>query len=110
MSGVEDGTQLVYHQDHGDGRTEDDTWTLYIGRREENDICLRNDTFISRQHAYIKWHDGSWWLKDCDSTNGTFVENPEAFFNDMPVKDEIRLSDSQMFRIGRTWLCIEKID
>lgn len=106
MSGVEDGAQLNYHT-HSDGSLTVDKWTITIGRRDENDICLRSDTYVSRQHARIHHKNDSWWLEDCDSTNGTFVENPDDYFDDQPVKGIIQIGEGQLFRVGRTWLRIQ---
>lgn len=43
-----------------------------IGRHPR--AAIRLDTgFVSSQHAQISWNDGSWWLTDLDSTNGTMM-------------------------------------
>jgi pSer/pThr/pTyr-binding forkhead associated (FHA) protein len=105
MSGVEDGA-LFDFSPH-DGSRAEGHWTLSLGRRDQNDLCLRNDSFVSRLHAYLHWKDGRWWLEDCDSTNGTFVENPDDFFDDTRVKGIIPLEVGQLFRVGRTWLRIQ---
>ncbi len=111
MSGVEDGGMLEYDASRGDGeQSADGHWTLSIGRREENDICLKNDTYISRFHARISWLRNGWLLEDLDSTNGTFLENVDDFFNDMPVKGTVSIEERQLFRVGRTWIKIEVID
>ncbi|MGB0389434.1 MAG: FHA domain-containing protein [Ardenticatenaceae bacterium] len=34
-----------------------------------------NDPRVSREHAIFKWDDGSWYLKDLGSTNGTYLNN-----------------------------------
>jgi predicted component of type VI protein secretion system len=111
MSGVEDGGMLECDVQRGDGKHSDKgVWVLTIGRREENDICLKNDTYISRFHArLIHYHDG-WVLEDLDSTNGSFLEDAHDFFHDIPVKGAVRIAEGQLFRVGRTWLTIEAID
>lgn len=107
MSGVEDGLKLTYSVENGDGQFdhEKNLWKISIGRREDSDLCLRNDTFISRLHAYIRWEDDRWWLEDCDSTNGTFVENESG---DARVTGIIPIPHDQLFRVGHTWMRIEK--
>ena len=107
MSGVEDGLRLSYDLENGDGQLdkEGDAWKISIGRREDSDICLRNDTFVSRLHAFIKWEDKRWWLEDCDSTNGTFIENSDS---DARVKGTIPVEPGQFFRTGHTWMRIEE--
>ena len=108
MSGADDGSLLEYSSANGDGLVDGDKWTLHIGRRDDNDLCLRNDTFVSRKHAKIHWMDNRWWLEDCKSTNGTFIENTESFFDDKRVKGIIPVVSGQLFRIGRTWLRIQE--
>ena len=109
MSGVEDGLRLSYNVDNGDGQLSEDkhSWKISIGRKEDSDVCLRNDSFISRQHAYISWDDNHWWLEDCDSTNGTFVQYADS---DARVKGAIPIEVSQLFRVGHTWMRIEEVD
>jgi pSer/pThr/pTyr-binding forkhead associated (FHA) protein len=105
MSGVDDGTLLKCSLTDGDGELlADDVWVLTIGRQDSNDICLSNDTFVSRQHAYIYFQDSTWYIEDRNSTNGTFIEMPDE---DRLVQDRITLLPGQLFRIGRTWLRIE---
>lgn len=106
MSGVEDGNVITMSQER-DGYSEDTTWTITIGRREDNDISLRNDTYISRQHANLRWRDNAWWLEDCNSTNGSFVENPTDFFNDERIHSFVPIAEGQLFRVGRTWLRLQ---
>ncbi len=107
MSGVEDGTQFDCSQESGDGRIEGQRWILQIGRREDCDICLRHDPFVSRQHAEIYWHDGRWWLHDQNSTNGTFIESSDG---DTRISGAVPLHMGALFRTGRTWLCIKAAD
>lgn len=104
MSGVDDGLVMSYSTENNDGTLKDQEWTLALGRRDDNDLCLRNDTFSSRYHARLHLRDGNWWLEDCNSKNGTFVED-EA--EDARVSGLIELGTGQLFRVGRTWLRIQ---
>jgi pSer/pThr/pTyr-binding forkhead associated (FHA) protein len=106
MSGVLDGLRLAYSVDNGDGEfdPQKNKWTLSIGRQNESDVCLRNDTFVSRVHAYLYWEHGRWWLQDDQSTNGTFVESGE---HDARVTTAIPIAPGELFRIGHTWMRIE---
>lgn len=45
-----------------------------IGKRGENDIVL-DDSYISGRHAVIGRRNGSWYVIDQNSRNGTYVEN-----------------------------------
>jgi predicted component of type VI protein secretion system len=106
ISGVEDGTLLTFSEER-DGQMQDGTWTLRIGRREDNDICLKNDTFVSRQHANLHYKNSQWALEDCESTNGTFIEDPIDFFTDERVHGTVYVDIGQPFRIGRTWIRVQ---
>lgn len=107
MSGVDDGSSTEYIAESGDGRVNGASWTVSIGRQDDNDLCLRYDTYVSRQHAFVHCRQDGWWLEDCDSTNGTYIDNPSNFFEDMPVKGTIKIEAGQLFRVGRTWLRIQ---
>jgi pSer/pThr/pTyr-binding forkhead associated (FHA) protein len=109
MSGVDDGTLHTFDTKH-DGQSLDDTWTLAIGRREDNDLCLRGDVFVSRQHAYLIWRGRRWYLQDINSTNGTFIENHNDLFADERVTGTVQLQPGQLFRIGRTWLRLQPME
>jgi FHA domain/von Willebrand factor type A domain len=43
---------------------------LRIGRSKDNDVVLPHET-ISAHHAVVEWRDGSFYVKDFGSTNGT---------------------------------------
>lgn len=103
MSGVDDGRVLSFSTVGGDGVMHADEWTLTLGRRDDNDVCLRSDTYSSRYHARLHQRGQSWWLEDCDSKNGTFIEDG---FEDARVSGFIELEPGQLFRVGRTWLRI----
>jgi len=105
MSGVDDG--LVLRLDDKDGQLVGDDWALTIGRREDNDICLRNDTFISRDHAILRKQGDQWFLEDCGSKNGTYIETPDA---DARVTTPVPIAPGQLFRIGRTWLRLQNTE
>lgn len=107
MSGVEDGTMITLDPARGDGMRKQGTLLLTIGRKDENDIVLRHDTFVSRLHARVHVLPDQCWLEDCNSTNGTFIENPDDLFTDQQVTGKIEIKAGQIFRIGRTWLRIE---
>jgi predicted component of type VI protein secretion system len=66
-----------------------------IGRDKSADIMLK-DPLVSRQHAVVIYHNGSYVLKDLDSTNGTQMQG--AF-----VK-QADLRHGDIFRVGDTTL------
>ena len=66
-----------------------------LGRDKEADIMLK-DPLISRQHAVIIYHDGSYVVKDLDSTNGTHLQGA--------VVKQANLRHGDTFRVGDTTL------
>lgn len=64
--------------------------------REEGDIVFRDDEFLSRRHAVLRWQGNGCIVEDLKSSNGTFVRlrGPTA----LEHGDVLRMGD-QMFRI-----------
>jgi hypothetical protein len=44
-----------------------------IGRAAECEVYVDND-FVSRVHAEVLFEDGSWWIRDLQSSNGLYLE------------------------------------
>jgi diguanylate cyclase (GGDEF)-like protein len=63
-----------------------------LGRDAICDVELMDD-FISREHAVIQQRDGQYYLQDCNSLNGTFV-------NDRQVEGTQPLVAGDTIRIG----------
>src|SRR3954447_21958715 len=57
----------------GDDRELDST-IVRIGRAPDNEIVI-DDPAISRLHARLEQESGVWRIVDCESTNGTRVDN-----------------------------------
>jgi pSer/pThr/pTyr-binding forkhead associated (FHA) protein len=55
------------------GRTYTLSSVLAIGRVEDNDIVITDDSFISSHHARIEVRPEGTWVVDLNSTNGSFV-------------------------------------
>lgn len=55
-----------------------------IGRGPTSTILL-NDNFISGEHTRLWNRNGTWYVQDAGSTNGTFVNNQPAY-NALPAK------------------------
>lgn len=64
--------------------------------REEGDVVFRDDEFLSRRHAVLRWQNGQCVLDDLKSSNGTFIRlrGPQP----LEHGDVLRMGD-QMFRI-----------
>jgi pSer/pThr/pTyr-binding forkhead associated (FHA) protein len=108
MSGVDDGSLLRCSVEQGDGQHEAGFWVITVGRHDNNDICLNNDTFVSRHHARLHVKAGQVWLEDRDSTNGSYIE--ESPHEDTQVINKSPLRVGQLFRVGRTWMRIESVE
>jgi HD-GYP domain-containing protein (c-di-GMP phosphodiesterase class II) len=66
---------------------------LQIGRLESLDLPL-DDTSVSRKHATIRATDRGWFLKDLNSTNGTFLNGIRL------ANDECRLEARDIVQFG----------
>jgi diguanylate cyclase (GGDEF)-like protein len=84
IAGAELGRQIEL--DHGE---------VIIGRDEEATLRIDSEA-VSRKHALVQKIGRAFVIVDCDSTNGTFV-------NDARVRNH-RLADGDMIRIGKAIL------
>lgn len=73
---------------------------IIIGRAEENQICLKDDVYVSSHHAEVVLDGDICWINDLDSRNGT-IRNGEVL--DKPV----HLETGDVITIGRTHLLAE---
>ena len=73
------------------------TAAFTIGRRETNDLTLRQDPTISNRHARIVREGQHYWLEDLDSSNGTFL-------GDKRIRDRTLIGAGTVFVVGRTSL------
>ena len=63
-----------------------------IGRGPTNTILL-SDNFISGEHTRL-WHrNGTWYVQDAGSTNGTYVNN-------QPARDPIPAKSGDIIQVG----------
>lgn len=60
-----------------------------IGRRASNDIVLRDDTAVSGEHAEVVISAAGATLRDCNSTNGTRVNDDAIDAHDLQHNDRI---------------------
>jgi pSer/pThr/pTyr-binding forkhead associated (FHA) protein len=65
---------------------------LAIGRRPEADIFL-DDVTVSRDHALLVRRGSDYWLDDCGSLNGTYVNRERV--------ESHRLQDGDELQIGK---------
>ncbi|MFD0071617.1 FHA domain-containing protein [Streptomyces sp. NPDC127166] len=74
------------------------THSIRIGRAPDNDVVVA-DLVVSRRHAELRAHpDGTYWIHDLGSHNGTFL-------NGAPVVDA-RVTPEDIVGIGRSAFCL----
>jgi signal transduction histidine kinase len=70
-----------------------------LGRAEGVDIAL-SDKAASRKHAEVFFRDGRWFIRDADSSNGTFL-------NEQRITEPLPLRNNDQIRCGATALLFE---
>ena len=90
-------SQVVIHEPDGvKPRTMRLAGAVDIGRSERCAIRL-DDTYVSQMHARLYGDDGTWYVEDLGSTNGTFV-------NDRKVERTSEVHSGDVVKIGKTLL------
>lgn len=74
--------------------------SVSMGRAPENRVILPEDGYASASHARIFWDQGTWWIEDLKSSNGTKVNNEL-------LTGPWRLAPSDVIKVGRTEFRIE---
>lgn len=74
--------------------------TITIGRETDNDVVIDNK-LASRHHALIQKIKNDYFLKDLDSTNGTFLNGEK-----IPKDKYFKLGANDTITIGKTNLVI----
>lgn len=72
--------------------------THLIGRDPSADLVL-SDPLCSRRHLHIDWRDGSFFLKDLDTSNGTMVDGVREY--------QRRLTGKAIIQIGKDMLLFQ---
>jgi len=68
-----------------------------LGSSPEADIVI-HDPAVTGKHASLRYKEGTFFLTDLDSTNGTFInDNPERIARE-------QLKDNDVVRVGETSL------
>jgi hypothetical protein len=82
------------------GQTYELTDELTVGRAPGCAVSL-DDTFVSNLHARVFRRDGTLYVEDLGSTNGTFV-------NQKAVSSAVRLRKGDRVQVGRTVLEVNR--
>ena len=81
------------------GPNPDQVYTLtsamtFVGRELVNEVVIA-DAEVSRRHARIFWEEGTFYIEDLHSTNGTYV-------NGRRVTEKTRLASGDILDFGET--------
>jgi hypothetical protein len=72
-----------------------------IGRSSGNDFMIMHDT-LSRFHCEVEVKEDSMWVRDLDSSNGTFL-------NDQPVEQQVQLEHGSLLQLGEVVLEVTEV-
>ena len=90
-------SQVVVHEpDAPKPRTVRLAASTQIGRADVCAIRL-SDTYVSQMHARLYGENGSWYVEDLGSTNGTFL-------NDRKVTQPVEVHAGDVVKVGKTVL------
>ncbi len=73
-----------------------------IGSEVGCEIHLQADSYLSSRHAEVTFCNGQYYLRDLDSTNGSFV-------NDGPIT-EVALQDNDRIRLAQTTFIFKSLN
>jgi len=72
---------------------------ILIGRSDEANVRIAYDDFCSRKHALLYWEGNTCYLKDLESTNGTYLNNEK-------ITGTKELHDGDIIGLGDTELLV----
>jgi pSer/pThr/pTyr-binding forkhead associated (FHA) protein len=71
--------------------------TVTLGRGRHSDFCLHLDPTVSTSHARIVREGTHFWLKDLESSNGTYI-------GDERIRQATLIGPGALFALGHTLL------
>lgn len=102
----DEGIFIIYSEvdDHHDEKWNDvyfkDKPMITIGRESSNDVIISH-SLVSRKHAQIFVKNNDIFVKDLNSTNGTFL-------NGKPVKQETKVNPLDIIHVGQTKFIVQE--
>lgn len=75
---------------------------IEIGRGEQCQVLIQDDTSVSLRHCEILWNEGSLCLRDLNSSNGTGV-------NGVPISGPHNLKPGDVIELGRVRLRLSDV-
>lgn len=76
-----------------------DVARMTVGRRPESDVFL-DDVTVSRDHAVIVRRDGRYYIDDCGSLNGTYVNRRRIESHQLSDGDELQIGKYKLAFLG----------
>jgi hypothetical protein len=73
---------------------------LSVGRRPDSDIFL-DDVTVSRDHALLVRRGTDWYLDDCGSLNGTYVNRGRIESHRLQDGDELQIGKYKLAYLSR---------
>jgi pSer/pThr/pTyr-binding forkhead associated (FHA) protein len=73
---------------------------LTIGRRPDSDIFL-DDITVSRDHALLVQRGSDWYIDDCGSLNGTYVNRRRIESQRLHDGDELQVGKYKLTYLSR---------
>ncbi|HEV3229657.1 MAG TPA: FHA domain-containing protein [Solirubrobacteraceae bacterium] len=73
---------------------------LTIGRRPDSDVFL-DDVTVSRDHALLVRRSGDYYLDDCGSLNGTYVNRSRIESHKLEDGDELQIGKYKLTFLSR---------
>ena len=89
-------TSLVVYAEGAKPRTVKLATSMVVGRSPDCELLI-DDTYASQQHARLFGKNGSWYVEDLGSTNGTYV-------NDQKLASPAMIQPGDRVRVGTTVL------
>ena len=66
---------LISGPDGAPARVELRKTPLTLGRSVDNDLAYPHDPWLSRYHLSFEQREKTWWIRDCESRNGTMLNS-----------------------------------
>jgi pSer/pThr/pTyr-binding forkhead associated (FHA) protein len=73
---------------------------MTVGRRPDSDVFL-DDVTVSRDHALIVQRGGDYYLDDCGSLNGTYVNRERIESHRLVDGDELQVGKFKLAFLSR---------
>jgi len=73
---------------------------MTVGRRPDSDVFL-DDVTVSRDHALIVRRGGDYYLDDCGSLNGTYVNRERIESHQLADGDELQIGKYKLAFLSR---------